>query len=182
MQSVDSLLPSFINNVLAYRKLSNNRLFTDTFTILYDEDISVNRVLNLRFKFNTYNHGTKYLVIASSDDEDWYVALEQNGSITITDQSSTIRTISTNLINTGDIVDLYIVANGIINYNIFNDRYSIYIGINNSLVKRLELFEQSDNIANIDDVDNYIEFFNNCDVDIEFIKLYDDVNISSIGV
>lgn len=165
---------TFVNNILSNRiTTSNLYLNFNNYYYLYNEELSTNRIIRFRFKHNTFNPNNIILAIANGDDDGWKIELTNRGQIKITDIFSTVISEAINDIYSGYIIDIIVSANGVTSYNYNNSRYSVYISINNSLFRKLELFENSE-ISFISNESNTIKFFNDTNVDIEFIKFYNE--------
>ena len=168
---------TFIGHNLGKRiKQSNNGLIKNSYTEFYSSNLVQDRVIRIRFKSNSYN---EYCTIISSNDFDktgWQI-FYQNGHFGIMDTISTISSTTTLLFN-NDIIELIFVANGLKNYTLARLRYDIYYSINNSFFKLMDLTENNSNIYTSSSTIPYTLLFQNVNIDLEYVKIYNEVNVN----
>ena len=150
---------------------NNNGLYNDIYYDFYNENLNSDKILRIKFKSNSSNNN--YLIISSnnSDTTGWKISYK-NGFIEIMDNLSTIMSSITKYFN-NDIIELIFVAIGNINSTYNSLRYELYISINNNFFEKIELYEANSNSYVGDNITKTI-IFKNINIDLDFIKIYNE--------
>ena len=150
-------------------------LYIDKFLEFYNPNLTENRIIRTRFKFNTTIKSTVDIITSVTSDFSWNITIV-NGYLVIRDSISTFTT-NLPVVKENSISELMIISNGVFHDKLMDQRFTVLVSFNDKFFKLFSIYEDEYNTYNNFSLTDKTEVFKNGFVDLDFISIYDEGNL-----